>query len=165
MGLRSNPGSFLGKVGGETAATSSKRKKKIGLGQDLLYKQKRAHSPKPLTRRELMSQVSGLYDPVGLMTPAKQKGAILVRRAFQEAKAGNWPLKDTWDTALSDNLREDAVKLFEEYIQLGKVHQSTDTPVFFFFDNLKMIHTDHLHIRSLMTQLYYKKILVELLHL
>lgn len=28
--------------------------------------------PNPLTQRELLSQVSGLYDPVGLVTPAKQ---------------------------------------------------------------------------------------------
>lgn len=40
-------------------------------------------TPNPLTRRELLSQVAGLYDPIGLVTPAKQKGAILVRKAFQ----------------------------------------------------------------------------------
>ncbi len=30
-------------------------------------------------------------------------------------------VKDTWDTALSGDLGEDAIKLFEEYVQLGKV--------------------------------------------
>ena len=99
----------------------SKRKKKMRLGQDLLLDQVRAQTPNPLTRRNLLSQVSGLYDPVGLVTPAKQKGAILVRRAFQEAKSDNCPVKDTWDTALSDSLREDAIRLFEEYVQLGQV--------------------------------------------
>lgn len=58
--------------------------------------------------------VSGVYDPVGLVTPANQKGAILVRRAFQEAKDGSAPVSETWDTALSDGLREKVVKLFEE---------------------------------------------------
>ena len=103
------------------AINFSKRKKKMWLGQDLPQEQIRAQTPNPLTRRELLSQVSGLYDPVGLVTPAKQKGAILVRRAFQEAKSENCPVKDTWDLALSDCLREDVVKLFEEYIQLGKI--------------------------------------------
>ncbi|XP_058477623.1 uncharacterized protein LOC131448851 [Solea solea] len=99
----------------------SKRKKKMRLGQNLLQEQIRAKTPNPLTRRALLSQVSGLYDPVGLVTPIKQKGAILVRRAFQEAKGGSAPVKDSWDTALSDALREDAIKLFEEYGQLAKV--------------------------------------------
>ncbi|XP_054911875.1 uncharacterized protein LOC129376308 isoform X3 [Poeciliopsis prolifica] len=64
----------------------SKRKRKMRLGQDLQQDQIRSQTPNPLTRRELLSQVSGLYDPIGLVTPAKQKGAILVRKAFQEAK-------------------------------------------------------------------------------
>jgi len=99
----------------------SRRKKKMRLGQNLLQEEIRAQTPNPLTRRELLSQVSGLYDPVGLVTPAKQKGAILVRRAFQEARGKSCAVKDTWDMALSDGLREDAIKLFEEYAQLCKV--------------------------------------------
>ncbi len=83
------------------------------LGQDLLQEQIRAQTPNPLSR--------WLYDPVGLVTPAKQKGAILVRGAFQGAQGEGCPVKDTWDTALSGDLGEDAIKLFEEYVQLGKV--------------------------------------------
>lgn len=99
----------------------SKRKRKMRLGQDLQLEQVRAQTPDPLTRRELLSQVSGLYDPVGLTTPAKQKGAILVRRAFQEARPKCGAIKDTWDLALSERLREDAISLFEEYTELSKV--------------------------------------------
>ena len=51
----------------------SKRKEKIRLGQNLLQEQVRPQTPNPLTRRELLSQVAGLYDPSGLVTPAKQK--------------------------------------------------------------------------------------------
>ncbi|KAL3973928.1 GTP-binding protein [Sarotherodon galilaeus] len=103
------------------AINFSKRKKKMRVGQDLVQEQIKTHTPNPLTRRELLSQVSGLYDPVGLVTPAKQKGAILVRRAFQETKVESCLVKDTWDMALSDALREDAIRLFEEYAQLSKV--------------------------------------------
>lgn len=35
-------------------------------------------------------------------------------------------MKETWDTALSDNLREDAIKLFEEFVQLGKIKFTRD---------------------------------------
>ncbi len=100
----------------------SKRKKKMRLGQDLLLEKVRAQMPDPLTQRELLSQVSGLYDLIGLTTPVKQRGAILVRRAFQEAKPRCSTIMDIWDLALSDKLREDAIDLFEEYVQLGKVN-------------------------------------------
>ncbi|GAA6097417.1 uncharacterized protein LOC108181458 [Tachysurus ichikawai] len=107
----------------------SKRKKKMRMGQDLLKSEVRMKTPNPLTRRHLLSQVAGLYDPIGLVTPAKQKGAILVRKAFQEAGGGSLT-QQTWDKELSIDLREEAIKLFEEYVQLGelKFHRSL-TPV------------------------------------
>ncbi|XP_070403557.1 uncharacterized protein [Nothobranchius furzeri] len=105
-----------------TAINFSKRKRKIRLGQDLLQEQIRTQTPNPLTRRVLLSQLSGLYDPVGLVTPAKQKGAMLVRRAFQQVKDGsNHLVKETWDVPLTEELREDAIKIFEEYAQLGRI--------------------------------------------
>lgn len=55
-----------------TAINFSKKKSKLLLQEQI------AQTPNPLTRRELLSQVSGLYDPVSLGTPVKQKGAILV---------------------------------------------------------------------------------------
>ena len=103
------------------AVNFSKKKKKLRLGQNLLKEEVRLQTPNPLTRRELLSQVAGLYDPLGLVTPVKQKGVILVRRAFQEAKAKYCSAKDTWDAALSDKLREDAIKLLEEYAELDNV--------------------------------------------
>ncbi len=78
-----------------------------------------------------------MYDPVVLVTAAKQKGAILVHVAFQEANNRRVPLNATWDAALSDELREDAIRLFEEYVQLGQIRftkaitppNSNDEPV------------------------------------
>ena len=98
----------------------SKRKRKMRLGKDLSKEDVRKYTPNPLTRRQLLSQIAGLYDPLGLVAPAKQKGAILVRRAFQEVKA-HFGREDTWDIALSHELREDAIKLLMEYTDLGHI--------------------------------------------
>lgn len=57
----------------------SSRKKKIRTEIDLTEEQVEVKTPNPLTCRILLSQVAGLYDPIGLVTPAKQKGVILVR--------------------------------------------------------------------------------------
>lgn len=88
------------------------------LSQDLLREEVRRQSPGPLTRGELLSQVPGLYDPLVLVAPAKQKGALLIRRAFQEAKV-LYGIKEAWDAALSKELREDTIKLLEEYAGLS----------------------------------------------
>jgi len=98
----------------------SKRKQKMRTGVDLLEGEVREQTPDPLTRRELLSQVAGLYDPIGLATPVKERGAILVRRAFQVA-GGEGSKKDTWDHPLPANLRTEAIKLFEEYSRLRQV--------------------------------------------
>ena len=103
------------------AVNFSKKKKKMRLGVNLSKEEVRAQAPNPLTRRELLSQVSGLYDPLGLAAPVKQKGAILVRRAFQEARVKYSPAEDTWDAPLSEGLREDAICLFEDYAELSRV--------------------------------------------
>ena len=102
-----------------TSINFSKRRKKMRVGQNLLGEEVRGKTPNPLTRRQLLSQVASLYDPIGLVTPAKQKGAILVRRAFQEA--GNSTTRDTWDKPLSEKLREEAIQVFEEYIRLSQI--------------------------------------------
>ena len=48
------------------------------MGQNFEEEEIREKTPNPLTRRELLSQVAGLYDPIGLVRPTKQKEAILV---------------------------------------------------------------------------------------
>jgi len=112
-----------------TSINFSKRKNRMRVGQNLLDKEVREKTPNPLTRRELLSQVASLYDPIGLVTPVKQRGAILVRKAFQEA-GGKTLTRDTWDKPLSEKLREEAIQFFEEYTRLGQItfHRSL-TPV------------------------------------
>lgn len=88
-----------------TSISFSKKKKKMRVGRNLLREEVKEKTPNPLTRRELLSQVASLYDPIGLVTPVKQKGAILVRKAFQEAGGGSLT-HDTWDSPLSPGLRQ-----------------------------------------------------------
>ncbi|XP_019738325.1 uncharacterized protein LOC109523554 isoform X2 [Hippocampus comes] len=98
----------------------SKKRGKMRTGLDLREEEVRRSTPEPLSRRLLLGQIASLYDPIGLVTPAKQKGVILVRESFQEARKDR-PVKDTWDDPLSPRLREAAVTLFEEYVRLGQI--------------------------------------------
>lgn len=92
----------------KTFINFSRRNKKMRVGQDLQLDQIRAKTPCPLTRRELLSQVASLYDPVGHVTPLKQKGAILVRKAFQQAGGGSHA-HETWNTPLLAGLKKEAL--------------------------------------------------------
>lgn len=103
-----------------TSINFSKKRGKMRTGVNLCMEDIRKGTPNPLTRRILLSQIAALYDPVGLVSPAKQKGVMLVRESFQEAGKDN-PSKDTWDTPLSLKLREASITLFEEFVRLGRV--------------------------------------------
>lgn len=98
----------------------SKKRGKMRTGLDLREDEVRRNTPNPLTRRMLLSQIAAFYDPIGLATPAKQKGVMLVRESYQEAGKDN-PTKDTWDYPLSPKLREASIRLFEEYVRLGYI--------------------------------------------
>lgn len=98
----------------------SKKRGKMRTGLDLREDEVRSNTPNPLTRRVLLSQIAAFYDPIGLATPAKQKGVMLVRESYQEAGKDN-STKDTWDDPLSPKLREASIRLFEEYVRLGHV--------------------------------------------
>lgn len=99
----------------------SKKNWKMRLGENLSKEEVRAQAPNPLTRRELQRQVSGLHDPLGLVTPVKLRRAILVRRAFQEVKMGHSPSENTWDMPLSEGLQEDVICLLEDYAEISKL--------------------------------------------
>lgn len=83
-----------------TSVNFSKKRGKMRTGVDLREEEVRGKTPNPLTRRMLLSQITGFYDPIGLATPAKQKGVMLVREAYQEASISS-PVKDTWDDPLT----------------------------------------------------------------
>lgn len=98
----------------------SKRKKKLRMEEDLLQEEVRLRTPNPLTRRHLLSQVAELYDLIGLVKPAKQKGTILVKKESQEAGSRGLT-RHTWDTALSEGIWRKPIELFEEYVGIQKV--------------------------------------------
>ena len=45
---------------------------------------------RPLSRRQVLSMVMGLYDPLGLVSPALLHGKLLLRRLYGEGAPGGW---------------------------------------------------------------------------
>ena len=56
------------------------RRKKIRTGPNLNINQIPSEIPKTLIKRMVLSQVNGIYDPLGLATPFTAKAKILLRK-------------------------------------------------------------------------------------
>lgn len=55
-----------------------------------------SRNPNTKSTDKLLSQILGVNDPVGLVTPANHMVAILVHRAFQKGKDGRVPVSESW---------------------------------------------------------------------
>lgn len=67
-----------------TSVNFSKRRGKMRTGLDLKGEEIRDSTLNPLTRRILLSQIAGFYDPIGLASPTKQRGVILSKSLFKK---------------------------------------------------------------------------------
>ncbi|XP_021965751.1 uncharacterized protein LOC110860944 [Folsomia candida] len=69
--------------------------------------------PPKLTKRNILSVVHKIFDPLGFLSPATLIPKLLIQKA--------WESKSTWDEDLSGELREDFVTWWREVDELEKV--------------------------------------------
>ena len=97
----------------------SPKKRNIHLGPNLTEENINEGVPKIITRRMILSQVNGIYDPLGLAAPfvviAKMQLRTLTREQFE------------WDDPIPDGEREKWVKFFRDMFSMEKIwfHRST----------------------------------------
>ena len=71
--------------------------------------------PEQLTKRQILSQVNGIYDPLCLISPFTVKAKILLIKLWgQDKKLG-------WDEHIPEGFRKDWVKFFEELPKLANI--------------------------------------------
>ena len=61
----------------------------------------------------MMSQLNGIYDPLGLLTPFTVKGKIIMRKI--------WMLKIDWGDVLLTNVRNECLDFFRELLQIHSI--------------------------------------------
>ena len=66
--------------------------------------------PTILTKRNVMSQLRGIYDPLGLLTPFTVRGKILLRKL--------WMLKFDWDDPLPPVVCSECMNFFKDMLEL-----------------------------------------------
>ena len=69
--------------------------------------------PTVLTRRMILSQVNGIYDPIGLASPFTVQAKIMLRSLTAEGL--------DWDEAVSDSERQKWVKFFQDVFEMEDI--------------------------------------------
>ena len=90
--------------------------KKLRSGPNLTQEQVPALIPPILTKRMVLSQINGIYDPLGLAAPFTVRAKILMRKLWIGES------KDlTWDDPIPASLREEWLRFFIELFNMEKV--------------------------------------------
>ena len=69
--------------------------------------------PSTNTKRSILSQISKVFDPLGLFLPVTTKGKILMREL--------WSLKLSWDEPVPENLQREWSKHCSDLSQLSSI--------------------------------------------
>ena len=91
----------------------SKKVKKQRIGPDLTKMDIPDKIPSKLTKRIVMSQLNGIYDPLGLLVPFTIKGKILMR--------DSWARKLDWDTELTSDEANKWINFFTEMLEVTHI--------------------------------------------
>ncbi|XP_045127641.1 uncharacterized protein LOC123514085 [Portunus trituberculatus] len=97
----------------------SKKFRNVREGPCLTKSNLESQIPKTLTKRVVLSQVSTVYDPLGLIVPFTLIPKLLMREIVTSEK--NAGAAYGWDDVLPDRLKEKWVKLFHEMYELESV--------------------------------------------
>ena len=91
----------------------SEKKRKIREGVDITLKSIEKDFPTILTRRMILSQVNGIYDPLGLATPYLVQAKLLLRE-LTVAKSG-------WDDSIPEIQRQEWLDFFRKMFSLDNI--------------------------------------------
>ena len=61
-----------------------------------------AYMPLNLTKRQILFQVNGIHDPLGLISPFSVKAKIMLHKLWAQGRKFDWdePIPETWRTRM-----------------------------------------------------------------
>ena len=113
LGLGWDPGSDM--VRYDVKLNFSKKSRKVHSEPNLSREQVPWNIPLPLTKRQVLSQVNGVYDPMGLISPFTVRAKIMLRKLWGQEK------KLDWDDPIPERLRQEWAVFFQEPFQLEEI--------------------------------------------
>lgn len=91
----------------------SPKQRKAKTGPDLTLQQFKDNIPAVLTKRMILSQINGIYDPLGLLTPFTIKAKVMMQDLWKHETK-----EIGWDDALSSEMRNEWNKFFIEVFEV-----------------------------------------------
>ena len=91
------------------------KKRGIHLLPDLKIEDVSDHIPEKLTKRMILSQINGIFDPRGLITPSTIRAKILMRKLWTQE------IKLDWDDPIPKDLHVEAKAFFTEMFEIEKL--------------------------------------------
>lgn len=99
----------------EVKLNFSTKRRKVHSEPKLSREQVPRNIPLPLTKRQVLSQVNGIYDPMGLISPFTVRAKIMLRKLWGLEK------KLEWDDPIPECFRQEWMFFFEELFQLEEI--------------------------------------------
>ncbi|KAK3105008.1 hypothetical protein FSP39_015108 [Pinctada imbricata] len=90
----------------------SPKEKKIHQGEDLHSHEVPTKIPEMLTRRMILSQVSSIFDPLGLISPFVLRSKLLLRSLCMIGSTDD--KKEGWDVPIDEHSRQEWIQFFHD---------------------------------------------------
>ena len=93
----------------------SEKHRKVKTGPDLTKEQLKELDLKTLNKRSVLSQISGIYDPMGLLTPFTVAAKIMMQQLWKSEKELGW------DDVLPNHIAVKWIDFFEDMFEVEKL--------------------------------------------
>tara|TARA_B110001454_G_scaffold196478_1_gene199376 strand:- start:542 stop:6220 length:5679 start_codon:yes stop_codon:yes gene_type:complete len=104
----------------ETKINFSAKRRNIHVGSNITKDEIEKEVPAKLTRRMILSQVNGIFDPLGLLSPFVVKAKIMLRKLTTEENAG-------WDDPITEQQRSNWCNFFQEMFDCESIEFNRST--------------------------------------
>ena len=92
------------------------KRRKVKLGPDLTRSQLQDLPLKAITKRSVLSQICGIYDPLGLLTPFTVRAKIMMQNLWKNDMKGL-----SWDDTLPESVAIEWIHFFQEMFDVEKL--------------------------------------------
>ena len=99
----------------EVKLNFSQKKRKVQTGPNLRKEQIQKEIPSNLTKRMILSQVSSIYDPLGLAGPFTVRAKIMMQKLWGSE------MKLDWDDPVPEEARQGWIEFFKDLFQMEEV--------------------------------------------
>jgi len=105
----------------KTKLNFSQKYRKVKTGPDMTRSQLKEFDLRELSKRSVLSQISGIYDPLGLLIPFTVTAKVMMQQLWKDdAKELGW------DDVLPKHIATKWMQFFEDMFEVEKYYHSND---------------------------------------